>query len=463
MPGLSICMITRNEESMLPGCLASVRGLADEVIVVDTGSDDGTVDIARRAGARVSQMAWRDDFAAARNASLALARGAFVLVLDADERLAPGAARAIRSALARDDFDCGLLPLHNAARLDATPDEVTRGAARRGEPNFLPRLLRRTPDLRFEGVVHESILGWLDARRSRIRFIDAPIVHLGGVEEVRERLHKAERNITLLEKASAAAPEEPAWLGYLAHEYFDRGRRDDARAVIERGWALIERAPPKPGMSVLRLATARARDQLERGDTQGVLATVDRAERIEGEHPDLAFLRGVAYEHEGLASAEPAHRTRCLEAALSAYRAAIEKRGHRYAQAFVDGASTWAGETRAGTALLVLGLVEEAQRAFASALAARPGHREAQLGVVECLLAGGRVQAALSALLSPLPSLLDERPDGWLLGAVALDAAGMPGDARLLLLRARERAPRGYLSPHRRARHLALCTRALAA
>ena len=223
------------------------------------------------------RIAWEDDFAAARNASLSRARGAFVLVLDADERLAASAAQAIRAALARDDFDCGLLPLHNAARLDATPDEVIRGAARRGEPNFLPRLLRRTPDLRFEGIVHESILGWLKARGSRIRFVDAPIVHLGGVEEVRQRLHKAERNIALLEKASAAAPEDPAPLGYLAHEYFESGRRYDARAAVERGWALIERGSPKPGMSVLRLAAARARDQLERGDAEGVLATVDRA------------------------------------------------------------------------------------------------------------------------------------------------------------------------------------------
>ncbi|HVR61019.1 MAG TPA: glycosyltransferase family 2 protein, partial [Polyangia bacterium] len=101
-PRLSLCLIVKNEEAMLPDCLASARGLADEVVVVDTGSSDGTVALAQAAGARVSFFAWRDDFAAARNASLASARGRFVLVLDADERLAPGAAEVLRAAIADD-------------------------------------------------------------------------------------------------------------------------------------------------------------------------------------------------------------------------------------------------------------------------------------------------------------------------------------------------------------------------
>ena len=93
---LTLCTIARDEEGFLPGCLASVRGLVDRVVVVDTGSADRTVALAEAAGAKVVRHAWDDDFAAARNAALEHVRDGYVLVLDADERLGPGAKRALR-------------------------------------------------------------------------------------------------------------------------------------------------------------------------------------------------------------------------------------------------------------------------------------------------------------------------------------------------------------------------------
>src|SRR5512134_1472290 len=140
---------------MLPGCLESARGAVDEVVVVDTGSSDRTRELAHAAGAKVVEWAWRDDFAAARNEALRHATGGWILVLDADERLAPGAAAALRAAIAAPGAPACLLPLHHAARVDAPAAEVISGAARLGEPAWLPRLLRRTPDLAWQGAVHE--------------------------------------------------------------------------------------------------------------------------------------------------------------------------------------------------------------------------------------------------------------------------------------------------------------------
>ncbi len=82
---LSLCMIVRDEEELLPKCLASVRGLVDEIIIVDTGSQDTTIAIAQAAGAQVSFFTWIEDFAQARNASLQQATGEWILILDADE------------------------------------------------------------------------------------------------------------------------------------------------------------------------------------------------------------------------------------------------------------------------------------------------------------------------------------------------------------------------------------------
>ena len=71
--GVSLCMIVRDEENFLPQCLASVRDSVDEIIVVDTGSTDRTIEIARSFGATVIEREWRNDFAWARNESIALA------------------------------------------------------------------------------------------------------------------------------------------------------------------------------------------------------------------------------------------------------------------------------------------------------------------------------------------------------------------------------------------------------
>src|SRR5271156_3302650 len=100
-PRISLCMIVRDEAAMLPGCLESVRGAVDEMIVVDTGSRDATIRVAEGAGAWVLPFEWIDDFAAARNHGIARATGEWVLVLDADERLAPGAPEGLRAAVAK--------------------------------------------------------------------------------------------------------------------------------------------------------------------------------------------------------------------------------------------------------------------------------------------------------------------------------------------------------------------------
>ena len=166
MPTVTLCLIARNEERFLPDCLASVRGVVDEIVVVDTGSTDRTAKIARKAGAKVIEAPWTDDFAAARNAALSRATGDFILQLDADERLAAGAGPVLRAA-ATGTFDCGMLRLHDAALVDAKVEDVLSGRARLGDSCYLPRFLRRTPDLAWEGIIHEEVSAWVVRRGPR--------------------------------------------------------------------------------------------------------------------------------------------------------------------------------------------------------------------------------------------------------------------------------------------------------
>ena len=85
-PSISACMIVRNEEKLLPECLESIRDWVDEIIIVDTGSTDATIDIARQYGARIFEQPWSNDFSKHRNYSMVQATGDWLFIIDADER-----------------------------------------------------------------------------------------------------------------------------------------------------------------------------------------------------------------------------------------------------------------------------------------------------------------------------------------------------------------------------------------
>ena len=85
MPTISLCMIAKNEEKYLEQCLNSVKGLADEIIIVDTGSTDRTKEMAKNFNARIFDFKWIGDFSAARNESIRHAAKEWILVMDADE------------------------------------------------------------------------------------------------------------------------------------------------------------------------------------------------------------------------------------------------------------------------------------------------------------------------------------------------------------------------------------------
>jgi len=107
-PTISLCMIAKNEESNLADCLNSAKGIADEIIIVDTGSTDRTKEIAKKFSAKIYDFKWMDDFSAARNESLKHAAKDWVLVLDADEALDEEGKKAIRELVNGKEADAFL-------------------------------------------------------------------------------------------------------------------------------------------------------------------------------------------------------------------------------------------------------------------------------------------------------------------------------------------------------------------
>jgi glycosyltransferase involved in cell wall biosynthesis len=447
MPNLSLTMIVRDEEQLLPGCLASVRGVVDEIVVVDTGSRDGTRSVAEKAGARVFDFPWRDDFAAARNEALRHAAGKWVLALDADERLGPRAGAGLRASLSRARFDCGMLRLHDASRLDAKAEDVISGRERQAEVQLVPRLLRRTGGLEYVDPIHENVLPWLRRRGMKVGGVDVDIVHLGATRDIVDARGKMDRNIRLLRARLERDPRDVTAHGYLAHDLMRSGDHAAAFDVAARGWQAVVDGQ-ESFSSIHRVATAYAYLLLGKGRYLEGRAVASQAARMEGENPDFTFFVAYSYESEVLAAGDPDRRAELLSLSRAGYEACLGFGTRVFAQSFVVGARSWYGAARLGTVELLLGRAAEAERAFDQALSARPGYSVALLGKAEAAIDGGEAPRALGML----EKLLDDAPDGWTLAASAALAIGRAADARLFALRAGQLAAKGFTGSHRRAR-----------
>jgi glycosyltransferase involved in cell wall biosynthesis len=223
---------------MLPDCLASIRGVADEIVVVDTGSTDATPDIARRAGALVSSFAWCDDFAAARNAALDRAHGHWVLQIDADERLvAPGRGPADRTALRRWLAD----PPRQVLSADAVSLECRSVMGDTEDVIPVPRLFLRHPARRYVRCIHETVLPPSDTAWRVAALQGVELLHLGYAPAVQASRRKSERNLRLCELAVRERPDDWEIHFYYGLELESAGRKPEALVHFAEAW---NRMPP---------------------------------------------------------------------------------------------------------------------------------------------------------------------------------------------------------------------------
>lgn len=295
-PTLAMCMIARDEAEFVGEAIASVAGLADEVIVVDTGSTDDTVAVARAAGARVESFPWIGDFSAARNASLEHASAEWILVLDADERLSPASRSSVRAVMEefRDDAD----PRVVCVRIR----NLTRDKRFIGD-GFSGRLFQNRPDMRFEGRVHEEVARGRPDVATDYR-LDIVFDHFGADPEVMREKAKDARNIALLEARLAEDPEHLMTWFYLASQHWIGERRAEAVDAFERVVELFERDPSRYGLGVRQVPVPYSYVGLVRGhlDAGRVERALDHGARgLERfpDNPDLAFHTGLAWLTRG--------------------------------------------------------------------------------------------------------------------------------------------------------------------
>ena len=236
----TLCMIVRNEEKNLPRCLASVLLVVHEMVIVDTGSDDRTMAIAEIFGARVVHHAWNDDYAAARNIGLAAARGAWVLVLDADEALSELDHPLIRNAVRHGTRTAWQVMTRNYTEdpigqgWEANdgaypPEEVAAG----WYPSWKVRLFPRCADIRFQGRVHEMVEPALRDAGFDIRRASFVVHHYGELDR-NASLARKRRYYELGKEKLAGQPDDAVLLTELAVQAGELEMPAEALALWDR-------------------------------------------------------------------------------------------------------------------------------------------------------------------------------------------------------------------------------------
>ncbi|MGB9887543.1 MAG: glycosyltransferase [Moorellales bacterium] len=232
-PRLSVCLIVRDEAANLARCLSSVKEVADQIVVVDTGSADGTPELARRLGAQVDFFPWTESFAEARNRSLELARGEWVLVLDADEELLAEDGPRLLECIDQEGVEAYFLQTLNLAG-----ERLAQAVFR----HPVLRLFRNRPEYRYRGRIHETVLPAILARAGReaVRVAPVRIRHYGYLKRTVQEKGKAHRNLSLLLKEKEERPPDSFLYYNLGVEYLRLGEYQTALDCFDRAEAGLD-------------------------------------------------------------------------------------------------------------------------------------------------------------------------------------------------------------------------------
>ena len=369
---LSLCMIVKNEEYSLPQTLKSVKEVVDEMVVLDTGSTDRTVEIAKELGAEVYHFEWCNDFSAARNESLKYVQGKWVLVLDADEVLTPSIVPEMKQAMKSDRH----------LVINLVRQEV---GASQSPYSLVSRLFRNHPEVRFSRPYHAMVDDSVQELLQRephwqvVSLSTVAILHYGYQPGAIAALDKYTRARTAMEGFLASHPNDAYVCSKLGALYIQIGQLNEGIELLERGLTSTQVEPPVLFELHYHLGNAYTRLKNFNLALEHYKAAIQQ--------PILSQLKLGAYNNLGnlLLSAGD------LTTAKTAYETTLK----------ID-PSFAAGHNNLGMTLKALGRMEEAIASYQKAIKLNPDYADAyqNLGVV--LLKIGRVPESLSAFANAI-------------------------------------------------------------
>lgn len=230
---LSICMMVKNEEKNLPRCLDSLKVLMNsipsELIIVDTGSEDGTVEIAKSYTNKVYHHSWNNNFSEMRNISISYAQGEWILIIDADEEIeSPESIVEFLTTDVNKPFSAGALLVKNL-----TLDDLDFGYVM----VISPRLFRNNGEFRYEGAVHN-----MPIFKGNVIEVSSRIIHYGYISTDKELMEKKFRRTSeLLKNELKKNPEDIYYLYQLSTTYQMYGDQKEGLKYIERAYRIVKR------------------------------------------------------------------------------------------------------------------------------------------------------------------------------------------------------------------------------
>jgi len=292
-PTLSLCMIVKDEEEHLPNALNSVKDAVDEIIIVDTGSTDNTIEIARSFGAKVYHYEWNNDFASARNEALKYATCDWILSMDADDEMNADDIRRLKEVLSETDALGFAIPIFSEIYDRQTNMKNTT-------VNYLVRIFKNDPQIRFSRRIHEFVDQSIYDIGGKIEILEIPVFHRGYIDvEILNK--KLERNKRLLEVALEENPEDHSLLVYMGKTYMEENELDKAEEYYRRAINIVETSN-KRYASLFFLQTAYidlGNLLVQKERFEEAIEYFNKAIAIDPNFPDTYYHIGMAYYNKG--------------------------------------------------------------------------------------------------------------------------------------------------------------------
>ncbi|NQX64567.1 glycosyltransferase family 2 protein [Paenibacillus alba] len=287
-PTISLCMIVKDEEELIAACLNSVKNWIDEMIIVDTGSSDRTIEICQSFGATVLAYEWNNNFADARNHGLAHATGDWILYLDADEELAPLGDYDLHAQLRQEH--AAILSLHLINYIGEVPNEDEAFHIAH------PRFFRNHRGLQFKYPIHETLnvdeIFGNQERSAIIGHVPLKLWHRGYMDSITQQKNKYERNMTLLLQEANEQSSNP-WTEYhMASEYYRVHRYDKAFEYVNLSIVRFIQSGKMPPSLLYKLKYAIL---FNTGSIDGAWPGIDKAIALYPDYVDLHFYKGVIF------------------------------------------------------------------------------------------------------------------------------------------------------------------------
>lgn len=299
---LSLCMIVKNEEANLPRCLESVKDIIDEMIIVDTGSTDSTVEIANKYGAKVYYFPWNGSFSAARNESLKYATCDWIMIMDADDEMEKSDQKALMELIKDSNADAYFLETISYVGDAPGPDVMM---------NLNLRVIRNGRGYFFSNNVHEQLYCNIIAVNPSAKILTEKIrfYHYGYLNKNISVHNKRARNINLLEKELELNPGFPFTFFNLGSEYFAMFDNAKALEYFEKAYQNFE---PTQGFSsklVLKMISC----YMHLGRYDEALRLIDEGLGYYPAFTDLVYLKGLTYKWQGRYMPAIKYFTKCIK------------------------------------------------------------------------------------------------------------------------------------------------------